>query len=47
MSKFYKGKLWSLLFRRTHIMYCLFAPSSKVLQEAQAPAKSRSVTLMF
>lgn len=47
MSTFYKVKLWSLLFRRAHISFCLFAPSSKVLQEAQAPAKSRSVARIF
>lgn len=45
MSKFEKVKHWSLHFSRTH--FGLFVPSSKVLQEAQAPAKSRSVTLIF
>lgn len=45
MSKLKKVQLWSLRFSRTH--FGLFVPSSKVLQEAQAPAKSRSVTLIF
>lgn len=44
MSKFCKIKLGSLLSRRGQTHFCLFVPSSKVLQEARAPAKTRSVT---